>query len=418
MCCTSMSLGQNAPSSTKAMKEIALSWQEVLTNIDTNKFIALYNGKIKFEEFYDIISSSRKYILEDCTDIRSHDFIAQIAKLIARYHDNDSEEINDIAKEIRRQDWPLTDKDSEMRDCFIRLCRAMCRLGDYLLVIHSEVLEFLSNEDSLILGELKKRSDCKIVIFIPEVEDFDKYSSKIPLFKFINMDKKEFPLVYISHHWDDDSNIYVYGLRSALDAEGIQYGIDTKDAEYRTKITDFEEKLGDSFIVVSIINREYLQSIECMYEIAVTCKNGHIEDRLFPLIIFDIKRNRECLKEQLVFWKAKDQEYRQGAQELGVGSANIDNEQIVRIDMIYRQLPTIWEYFKKYLTSTKEELSANNYALMVKGIKGRLALLGSNPNSSTPSPLQPGNTPTPIVKQTGDHAVNITNNGGNITINS
>lgn len=414
---TSIFTRNNAPSSAIESKPIVLSWQEVITFIDTDKFIALHNGIISFEEFYERISATRKYILEDCTDIRSHDFIAQMAKFIARYHDSDLEEINDIAKEIRRQEWQLTDKDSEMRDCFIRLCRAMCRLDNYLLLIHSEVLDYLSKEDLLILEELKKHSDCKIIVYISDIEDFNKYSNKFSVFKFINMDRKEFPLVYISHHWDGDSDIYVNGLRSALKAEGIQYGIDTEDAEYRTKIKDFEEKLGDAFIVVPVVNSEYLQSIDCMYELAVTSKNGHIEDRLFPLIIFDIKRNGEGLKEQLNFWKAKNQKYREGAKQLGVGSANIDNDEIVRVDIIYRQLPTIWEYFKKYLTSTKEQLSANNYALMIKGIKKRLALLGNNSNSPTPCSEQLASNLNTTIRQTGEHAVNINNIGGNITIN-
>lgn len=415
--CSSITSSQFAPSSTKSMKLAALTWQEIFIHIETYKFIAIHNGKIKLEEFLDIIQKTGKYIIEDCTDIRTHDFIAEITKLIARYHYNDSKEIKNIADEFRNQTWQLTNKDSEMRDSFIRTCRAMCQLCNYMLLVHSDILEHLSEEDSLILNELKKHSTCKLVVFISDIEDFDKYSTQVLPFKFINMVKEEFPMVYISHHWDAESDKYVNGLCRALDADGIAYGIDKKDAKYRSKIIEFEKKLGRAFIVVPIINKEYLQSIECMYEIAETSQNGHIEDRLFPLIVFDIKRNGEGLKEQLDYWKAKDQEYRQSAQQLGVGSANIDNNEIVRIDTICSQLPKIWEYFKNYFTSTKEELTANNFSLMVKFIKEKMAVLCSNPQSPATSPTQDSNTTASTIVQTGDHAVNINNMGGNITIN-
>lgn len=408
---------QRVPTVSKSQIPTELAIKNIIATIDTNKFVALYQDNILCDEFFESLKGAGTYIIEDCTDIRSKDFISQITKLIARYHEDKSEEIAKIAHEYRHQGWVLNDKDSKMRDCFIRECLAMCHLGKYLLLVHPDVLEYISDDDLLILNELKKHTNCRIAIFISEIEIFNKYRYRIPVIKFINMDKQNEPLVYISHHWDDESNMYVNGLRSALDLEGIRYGIDKKDAKYHTKLTDFEEEIGAGYIVVPIINGGYLQSIECMYELALTSENGHIEDRLFPLIIVNIKRNGEGLKEQIDYWKAKDIEFRERVQQLGVGRANIDNDEVVRIDKICRQLPTIWEYFKKHLTSTKEELLANNYALMIRGIKKRLALLGNDPNSPIPSPILTGNTPTPTVMQTGDHAVNITNVGGNITIN-
>jgi len=46
-----------------------------------------------------------------------------------------------------------------------------------------------------------------------------------------------------------------------------------------------------------------------------------------------------------------------------------------------------------------------------------MALLCSNPQSPATSPTQDSNTTASTIVQTGDHAVNINNMGGNITIN-
>lgn len=408
--------GQNAPLVSKTQIPKALSIKDVIASIDTYKFVAIHQDGIGFEDFYDSLQKSGKYLIEDCTLIRSHEFIFQITDSIGRYHE-DIDDIRNIITVVWKQNWELSHKDSQLRGTFIRMCRSMCTEGNYLLFLHQDILDYISGEDSLILQELKKRTKCKLIIFISELEVFEKYKKEISFIKFINMDTPEFPKVYISHHWDSDSDEYVNGLRSALDSERIKYGIDTMDAQYRSKLTDFEEKIGDGFIVVPIINEEYLHSIECMYELSLTSENGHIADRLFPLIIFDIDRSPKGLQQQLDYWKTKYQELIQQSQMLGVGRANISNEDIVRIDKICRQLPTLWEYFKKYLTSTKEELSDNNYELMLKGIKERLALLSSNPQKPNPSPTQPTGKSTSNVTQTGDHAVYIGKIEGDVTIN-
>ena len=47
----------------------------------------------------------------------------------------------------------------------------------------------------------------------------------------------------------------------------------------------------------------------------------------------------------------------------------------------------------------------------------KMAVLCSNPQSPATSPTQDSNTTSSTIVQTGDHAVNINNMGGNITIN-
>lgn len=407
---------QSAPLVSNSQISNALTIEDAIADIETYKFVAIHQDGIGFEDFYDSLQKSGKYLIEDCTLIRSHEFIYQIVDAIGTYHEN-IDDIRNIITVVWKQNWELSHKDSQLRGTFIRMCRSMCKEGNYLLFLHQDILDYISEEDSLILQELKKKTNCKLLIFISELDVFEKYKAKISFIKFIDMDNPGFPQVYISHHWDTDSDAYVNGLRSALDFERIKYGIDTMDAKYRSKLIDFEKKIGDGFIVVPIINEGYLHSIECMYELSLASENGHIEDRLFPLIIFDIDRSATGLQQQLDYWETKNQELLQKSHELGVGRANISNEDIVRIDKICRQLPTLWEYFKKYLTSSKEELSANNYELMIKGIKGRLALLNSNPQNPNPSPAQPIKGTSPKVTQTGDHAVYIDKVEGNLTIN-
>lgn len=178
--------------------------------------------------------------------------------------------------------------------------------------------------------------------------------------------------VYISHKNDKESECYVQGLCNALEQKKIKYVIDTRDAAYRMKLQEFEEKIANGQLVAAIIDLAYLKSIECMYELAKVSENGHMEKRLFPLIIIDIDRSAKGLISQIEYWNLELDGLTKDARTLGPGNNNICIHDITRINTILQQLPKIWIYFKEYLTSTKEQLIANNYALMISSIKEQL----------------------------------------------
>lgn len=393
---------------------------ELLSILDRDKLVAVYHNCKNINDMYDLIAFTKKFDnIENCIDIADVNIISELTKHIARYHEFDSIEIKNIASEYRGQDWNLTDQDKEMRDSFIRLCLAMCRLGSFLIILPDTIFGCITKEDLSIFSELRRNTNCKILICISNLEIFNKFSSEVSLFKFYNMteNNNSSPLVFISHHWDEESDKYTQGLQHALEDAGIHYFIDTNDGKNRTKITDMEKNIGDGFIVVPIINDLYLKSIDCMYELALTKENGHIKDRLFPLFLCDIERTENGLQEQLNFWTQETEKFKHKAEQLGLGRANMANKKIVRIDLIASNLPKLWEFFKEYLTLPKESLVANNFELLIKDIKDRLSasnITKVSPRSSSEIPS--GNSPIKNY-QSGDHAVIINNNTGNITFN-
>ena len=156
-------------------------------------------------------------------------------------------------------------------------------------------------------------------------------------------------LVYISHKNDDESNEYVKDICLALKKANIKYVIDLEHAKYRNNLIDFEEKIGDGLIVLPIVSESYLKSKECMYELAKTSENGHLSQRLFPLIVFDIDRSPKGLEQQQIYWIKELKKLSDEAKRLGSGYANICNDDIVRVNIIIHQLPLIWTYFKAIL---------------------------------------------------------------------
>lgn len=394
--------------------------EKLFSLLDKEKFVAVYHEYWKVKDIMEVIHISKAFdYVEDCLDITNENVISEVTKHIARYHEFDSDDIKQIANEYRRQDWNLTDQDKEMRDSFIRLCLVMCKLGRYLIVLPEIVINSLTHDDLSILSELRQNTRCKILVCLTNYDAYNKFRKEVELFTFYNMteQKRTMPLVFIYHHWDEESDKYTHGLQQALEEAGIQYFIDTKDGKNRTKITDMEEKIGDGLIVVPIINDLYLKSIDCMYELALTKENGHIDERLFPLLLCDIDRKGNGLQEQLNYWAQENESYKHEAERLGLGKANIANKEIVRVDLIASDLPKLWEYFKEYLTLSKEVIAANDYKLMINDIKERLSKINDTKVNPRPSSEIPsGNSPIKNY-QSGDHAVIINNNTGNITFN-
>lgn len=386
-------------------------WAQVAENLNNNRFYITFKETWDKEKVKTFFNNSMNGFVDDCTFLFTDNIFSQITKTLVRQHESNIPKIKEIAKEYRSQDWEHVNRDREIEDIFLRVCRELCSTSELIILLDDTFLNGLFADDIVILHHLQNECSCKLLIVSADIEVYKKTKIKYKdIFKFMD-DIDNIPKVYISHHWDEDSDKYTNGICSALDSSHIIYGIDKNDAKYRTKLTDMEEKIGNGFIVIAIINEEYLRSIECMYELAMTCKNGHLADRFFPFITFDIKRTGEELKEQLDYWKREHDKCLESTQGLGLGNGNIENENIVRIDTIANQLPNIWEYFKKYLTSSKDELAADNFKILVNSIKERLATLPAG-NGIT-SDNNTNGTLTQI--QYGDHST-IINNVGNITI--
>lgn len=364
-----------APSNQLGERERTQPLKNVYDLLESDHLVAFYCKETAFSDIYDGLKENGYYdFIENCTNIFPENFIAEIVKHIARHNELTIKEIKEIALEYRnRLSSEEMQQDRAMSYYFIRMCLAMDVRGKFLIVARDNIFDNFSKDDDRILQELKEETSSRLLVIISNKTIIDKYKGKYHLFTFYNMHSdNNKALVYISHKNDEESNNYVKDICIALKNGNIKYVIDFEHAKYRNNLKDFEEKIGDGLIVLPIVSESYLKSLECMYELAKTCENGHLPQRLFPLITFDIDRSAQGLKSQLTYWNEKLQKLIAEAGDFTPGSANLCNIDIVRINIIIQQLPSIWIYFKQYLTSTKEELMANHCKILVDNIKERI----------------------------------------------
>lgn len=365
-----------APSNQLGERERTQPLKNVYDLLESDHLVAFYCKETAFSYIYDGLKENGYYdFIENCTNIFPENFIAEIVKHIARHNELTIKEIKEIALEYRnRLSSEEMQQDRAMSYYFIRMCLAMDVRGKFLIVARDNIFENFSRDDGKILLELKEETNSRLLVLISNKTIIDKYKGRNTPFIFYNMQPIDSTktLVYISHKNDNESNEYVNDICLALKKANIKYVIDLEHAKYRNNLIDFEEKIGDGLIVLPVISESYLKSKECMYELAKTSENGHLSQRLFPLITFDVDRSAKGLQVQLKYWTKRLYKLTAEAESLPPGSGNICNIDIVRINTILQQLPTIWMYFKEYLTSSKEELLANNCEVLIEAIMNQI----------------------------------------------
>lgn len=206
----------------------------------------------------------------------------------------------------------------------------------------------------------------------------------------------------------------------------IDVSIDLTELEVMDSIKKYEDEIGASDIVVVIISPEYLQSIQCMYEMTEILKNGNINNRIIPIVDLGyIPRTREGLRFIKEFWNEQNLQIRNRiATELGQ-IEYLTRELRIIGDIIY-YLDNIWLYVTDYMTGGIEEMSANEGGYLIKCVRKLQERINKQRFNSISelkelsSNLQNSDMMAPSTSREvhqGDKSLYIEHNDGTIVIN-
>jgi len=173
-------------------------------------------------------------------------------------------------------------------------------------------------------------------------------------------------IVYISYSWSITESID--NMCRALDKAGVKYKRDVVNCGYRQNIKDFEREIGRGVKVLAFVNDEYLESINCMYELALVFQQGMVESRLFPIVTIAGKRDAGFCQRLYKFWNDEYLKRKDVINELPSGVSLQAIEELSYCDMIVRELPKITSFLSNVNTLTYEQLSANDFKVLVEEI--------------------------------------------------
>lgn len=110
--------------------------------------------------------------------------------------------------------------------------------------------------------------------------------------------------VFVSYGWNDESDSFVDALSAAFDGRGVSLIRDKSEMTYKDSILRFMQRIGGGNAVVVVISRKYLESPNCMFELAEISDHRDFRDRVFPVILPDARVfDPESVLDYIKYWE-------------------------------------------------------------------------------------------------------------------
>ncbi|NAS13189.1 toll/interleukin-1 receptor domain-containing protein [Poritiphilus flavus] len=114
----------------------------------------------------------------------------------------------------------------------------------------------------------------------------------------------QIPAVYISYAWNEESESLAKAIEKEFQEEGIQTIRDKKHLSYKGRIRDFMNEIGRGKYIILIISNKYLRSEHCMFELLQIFKSGSFYERIFPVVMDEVKISKASDRLTLVkYWE-------------------------------------------------------------------------------------------------------------------
>lgn len=173
--------------------------------------------------------------------------------------------------------------------------------------------------------------------------------------------------VYVSYPWSDSK--LMDDICRCLKMRKIDYYRDKDICGFRKNIQKFEEEIGNGKIVIAIINEQSMKSIDCMYEVCTLARNGHLDQRLFPIVdLPNMKRDSKACEDYLKKWEEKEKEILE-RYSTNPGDKVNELRELKYINCIKAGFPKFWDYISKYNTSTLESLQKDNWKILLDEVE-------------------------------------------------
>ncbi len=123
--------------------------------------------------------------------------------------------------------------------------------------------------------------------------------------------------IFISHAWGGISDEILAELTKTLEKEDIQFILDKRDLAYRQSINNFMVELGKADMVIIILSNKYLKSEYCMFELIQIYRNDNLRDRIFPIVLDEVKISSSADRLEFVkFWEVQLENLQKKVKEL------------------------------------------------------------------------------------------------------
>lgn len=123
--------------------------------------------------------------------------------------------------------------------------------------------------------------------------------------------------IYISYAWEPEGERIADAIEQKFALNGVDVVRDKSNLKYKGRIKEFMQDIGLGKYVILIISNKYLRSENCMYELIQIFKNSDFYERIFPIVMSDVKIAKASERLDLVnYWESETNLLNSGVREL------------------------------------------------------------------------------------------------------
>jgi len=271
--------------------------------------------------------------------------------------------------------------DSQDHGIDVQYDQLFCDLLSGINAYGKDVFIYLGNRALIEWGNTKDRQRFKkinniendrlhFVIFTKDKGNVERWNTNV-IHDFSTLIRMDTDKVYFSYNWEKESNNIVDAVQKALTQERIITVRDKKDCHYRDSIRKFENEIGKAKKVIIVFSKEYLQSLSCMYEMNRIIACGNIEERIFPIVTFNLSNDKlnGIMIETQQYWNKQSENIVALKEQLVPGTREIILDQEFVINETLKNFTIVWGYLRDTCSKTLSQLLENDCALLVEALR-------------------------------------------------
>lgn len=180
------------------------------------------------------------------------------------------------------------------------------------------------------------------------------------------MDRK----VHISYKWiEPGTGIVRNWLFPALTRNDFFGVLDVKDCCYMKSIRQFEQEIGQADLVIIVVNKDYMDSDDCLYEATSIINNGNYINRVALINMDGTYLSTTAYVEKMQYYQAcLTQEMEKKKVVIQYATTPLDVK-IEKYETILNGLGQFWNMVSDNNTLNFTALSKDDFAIVIAKIK-------------------------------------------------
>jgi internalin A len=183
------------------------------------------------------------------------------------------------------------------------------------------------------------------------------------------------PEVFVSYHWGGEADALVDEIQQRMSERGVHITRDRDEVNYRDSIEKFMRRLGAGKAVVVVLDKAYLRSRNCLFELTRIAQDRGFAARIFPIVmadagIFDAVERVRHIK----YWENKRDELDEAMRSVGQENLHGIREELDLYETIRNTIAGILDVLGDMNTLTEQNLRADGFEHLYRSLEAALDL--------------------------------------------